>query len=204
MTNDSTGVGISLPGVEGMIPYVTERIHATVTSGPCSYDLANPLINENVPIHLYFNRLLKWSPPALKVQVGCFYRGWKTVSVNDDLSIRFVRTVRLPESKKPHKLPMGFGTLPVFELSEMERKSVDQLDALPEHIRDKGGLIMPMYRKYLDTSTQDAPLLTRDRRKRGHVPEFRVRAGHVRHSALPGRSQCHLRQPLRSEHGHHD
>jgi len=82
----------------------------------------------------------------MKVQVGSFYRGWKTVSVNDDLSIRFVRTVRLPESKSPHKLPMGFGTLPVFELSEIE-KSVGKLDVIPEHIREKGGLIMPMYRK---------------------------------------------------------
>lgn len=145
---------------------MTDRIHASVTSGPCSYDIANPLINENVPIHLYFNRLLKWSPPTMKVQVGSFYRGWKTVLVNDDLSIRFVRTVRLPDAKSPHKLPMGFGTLPVFEMSEIQ-KCVGKLDSLPEHIREKGGLIIPMYGEWTPTSLKHAPtMLTQTKKTR--------------------------------------
>jgi hypothetical protein len=84
----------------------------------------------------------------MKVQVGSFYRGLRTVSVNDDLSIRFVRTVRLPESKIPHKLPMGFGALPLFEISEL-RKSLPAGSTLPEHITERGVLIMPMYRKSL-------------------------------------------------------
>ena len=83
----------------------------------------------------------------MKVQIGSLYRDYKTVFVGDDLRIRFVRTVRLPESKSPHKLPIGFGGLPLFEMSELQ-KSVRTGGTLPEHMREKGGLIMPMYRAW--------------------------------------------------------
>ncbi|MGW4054360.1 hypothetical protein ACWENA_26405, partial [Streptomyces sp. NPDC004779] len=57
--------------------------------------------------------------------------------LGDGVRVRFVRTLRLPETGT-HGLPPGLGTFPL-------RRVEDHLDTVPEHWRAKGGVMMPVY-----------------------------------------------------------
>jgi hypothetical protein len=97
-----------------------------------------PKVNQNSPLTLFFNKVFGLYQEPVDVVVGNFSKNNTTLKVDQDLSISFVRTVRLPECSKPQQLPLGFGTLPLFSVNEYE-------DILPQHIVDKGGLLMPMH-----------------------------------------------------------
>ncbi|MFD5768222.1 hypothetical protein ACFWIN_20695 [Streptomyces sp. NPDC127049] len=57
--------------------------------------------------------------------------------LGDGVRVRFVRTLRLPETGT-HGLPPGLGTFPL-------RRVEDHLDTVPEQWRAKGGVMMPVY-----------------------------------------------------------
>ncbi|OCK91831.1 uncharacterized protein K441DRAFT_640868 [Cenococcum geophilum 1.58] len=56
------------------------------------------------------------------------------------LRISFMRTVRIPQDGKDHKLPPGLGKFPLFSVKDFERK-------LPREMISKGGIFFPMYQR---------------------------------------------------------
>ena len=56
------------------------------------------------------------------------------------LSIRFVRTLRIPDDGRRYPLPPGLGTFPL-------RRVADHADRVPEAMRRAGGVLLPMYRR---------------------------------------------------------
>lgn len=58
------------------------------------------------------------------------------------LAVSFQRTVRVADNKSVSDLPPGLGTFPLYNVGDFKQTLTPQLLA-------KGGLIMPMYRKYL-------------------------------------------------------
>ncbi len=60
-----------------------------------------------------------------------------TLLLGDGVRVRFMRTLRLPETGT-HRLPPGLGTFPL-------RRVQDHLDTVPEAWRAKGGVMMPVY-----------------------------------------------------------
>lgn len=58
--------------------------------------------------------------------------------VTADLTIRFQRTLRIPDDGRTSPLPAGLGSFPL-------RSVDDYLDTAPEEWRKRGGLAMPMY-----------------------------------------------------------
>ncbi|MFG2881401.1 hypothetical protein ACGFYV_03610 [Streptomyces sp. NPDC048297] len=60
-----------------------------------------------------------------------------TVRLGGGVAVRFVRTLRLPESGT-HPLPPGLGEFPV-------RRVADYADSVPEQWRARGGVMLPVY-----------------------------------------------------------
>ena len=56
------------------------------------------------------------------------------------LKISFQRTVKVPDTKKIYDLPPTLGTFPLYEVKDHAFK-------LPKEMAEKGGILMPMYRK---------------------------------------------------------
>jgi hypothetical protein len=55
--------------------------------------------------------------------------------------IAFMRTIRVPDDGKVHKLPPGLGQFPLFNIASFK-------DRLPQDMIDKGGIFFPIYREY--------------------------------------------------------
>ncbi len=60
------------------------------------------------------------------------------LDVTADVTIRFQRTLRIPDDGQTYPLPAGLGSFPL-------RSVDDYLDTAPEEWRKRGGLAMPMY-----------------------------------------------------------
>ncbi|AKN74312.1 membrane protein [Streptomyces sp. PBH53] len=60
-----------------------------------------------------------------------------TLRLPGGVAVRFVRTLRLPESGT-HPLPPGLGEFPV-------RRVADHADRVPERMRARGGVLLPVY-----------------------------------------------------------
>jgi hypothetical protein len=82
-------------------------------------------------------RNMSWSP--LK-PLDCELKD-NTVVVNDDLSISFQRTVRVPDNPQTSFLPPDCGRFPLKAVSEFATKLCPEMCA-------KAGVFLPMYRKY--------------------------------------------------------
>ena len=57
------------------------------------------------------------------------------------VTIRFKRTVRVPDNNQVSKLPPSLGNFPLYKVK-------DYADKLPTEMAQKGGLFLPIYRKY--------------------------------------------------------
>lgn len=62
------------------------------------------------------------------------------VSFGDDLSIRFQRTLRIPDDGRTYPLPPGLGAFPI-------RRVDDYRDRVPAEWVEQGGVFMPMYQR---------------------------------------------------------
>ncbi|KAF4417503.1 integral membrane [Fusarium acutatum] len=58
----------------------------------------------------------------------------------DDLSISFMRTIRVPDNENLNALPPSLGEFPLF-------KTDDYADKLPASMAEKGGIFIPMYQR---------------------------------------------------------
>jgi hypothetical protein len=58
----------------------------------------------------------------------------------DGLSMRFMRTLRIPDDGKTYPLPPGLGHFPI-------RKVADYAERVPEAWREHGGVFIPMYQR---------------------------------------------------------
>jgi hypothetical protein len=58
----------------------------------------------------------------------------------DGVSVRFMRTLRIPDDGKKYPLPPGFGSFPI-------RRVHDYLDRVPEEWRERGGIFLPMFQR---------------------------------------------------------
>lgn len=63
-----------------------------------------------------------------------------SIQVKKDLEISFQRTIRMPDDNKLHQLPGSLGDIRIFNVEEYR-------DRLPQHIRDCGGLFLPMWQR---------------------------------------------------------
>lgn len=66
-----------------------------------------------------------------------------TVSISGSPAFEFSfhRTTRVPEDGLVHVVPSCVGKYPLFNNGEYKEK-------LPQHMRDQGGIFMPMFGKY--------------------------------------------------------
>lgn len=62
------------------------------------------------------------------------------VSFGDDFSVRFQRTLRIPDDGKSYPLPPGLGSFPV-------RRVDDYRDRVPAEWVEHGGVFLPMYQR---------------------------------------------------------
>lgn len=62
------------------------------------------------------------------------------VSFGDDLSIRFQRTLRIPDDGRSYPLPPGLGAFPL-------RRIDDHADRVPADWLGRGGVFLPMYQR---------------------------------------------------------
>ena len=60
----------------------------------------------------------------------------------DDMTISFMRTIRMPENEKDYPLPPGLGKFPLFDIQSFRSR-------LPSEIVSQGGLFLPMYREFV-------------------------------------------------------
>jgi hypothetical protein len=63
-----------------------------------------------------------------------------SVTLGDDLGIRFQRTLRIPDDGKSYPLPPGLGSFPV-------RRVDDYADRVPSDWVEHGGVFLPMYQR---------------------------------------------------------
>lgn len=59
----------------------------------------------------------------------------------DDIVIKFKRTIRVPDNKQVSQLPPDVGNFPLLEVKDYANK-------MSETMRAKGGIFLPMYRKF--------------------------------------------------------
>lgn len=62
------------------------------------------------------------------------------IAIGDRFSVRFMRTLRIPDDGGEYPLPPGLGTFPLRRVS-------DYRDRLPEAWREHGGVFLPMYQR---------------------------------------------------------
>ena len=60
------------------------------------------------------------------------------IEIGDALTIKFHRTVRMPDDNKLHQLPASLGLFPLYSVSAYA-------DRLPRHIAEKGGVFLPIW-----------------------------------------------------------
>lgn len=68
-------------------------------------------------------------------------RNGDKIVVNNDLQISFERTIRVPDNKQVSFLPPTLGCFPLKPISKYAK-------TLSMEVTAKGGLFLPMYRKY--------------------------------------------------------
>jgi len=62
-----------------------------------------------------------------------------TLTAGDGLNITFQRTLRIPDDHRTWRLPPGFGPFPL--------RAVDALPHAPGWMREKGGVVLPMFQR---------------------------------------------------------
>ncbi|KAF5557597.1 ubiquitin-domain-containing protein [Fusarium napiforme] len=77
-------------------------------------------------------KLTPWKPRTRVTALSC-------VEI-DDLSISFMRTIRVPDNEEMNALPPSLGKFPLFETD-------DYADKLPVSMAEKGGILIPMYQR---------------------------------------------------------
>lgn len=84
---------------------------------------------------LPFFKAVCYPPNPPKVEVDN-----SAITVEEFLRIVFFRTIRIDQSRddKLFELPTGFGTFPLFSVEDFK-------DTVPNHMIEKGGLILPIY-----------------------------------------------------------
>ncbi|TEB27289.1 hypothetical protein FA13DRAFT_1816431 [Coprinellus micaceus] len=114
-----------------------------VTEGDSAFDATEPQglqISQDEPLLWWMDRYNEYhgitAPIPMKTDVE-----WTRESLKvDDLTIRFHRTLRVPDAGGTSELPPDLGTFPFFP--------VDQLGArVPEETKKRGGFITPMFRR---------------------------------------------------------
>ena len=58
-----------------------------------------------------------------------------------NLDIQFQRTIRVPDNKGESDLPPDMGEFPLYSVADFE-------STLPKHMIMKGGIFLPMYRRW--------------------------------------------------------
>lgn len=98
-------------------------------------------MNKNEPFAVFLGKA--FPPPAVTIclEKDSMEGEGYSIHVDDNLEISFHRTVRLPNDGKTYALPAGLGKLPMFDSQDFSQR-------LPVDMREKGGLILPMWRKY--------------------------------------------------------
>lgn len=120
---------------------------ATITDQSSSYDPGNLKLNQDESIVPFFKTFCY---PANPPQVEARNLGNSTtIAVEESLKIALFRTIRIDQSRddKLFELPAGFGTFPLFSVEDFK-------DTVPNHMIEKGGLILPMY------GTLSIPIIT--------------------------------------------
>jgi hypothetical protein len=103
------------------------------------------LMNKNEPFAVFLEKAF----PSPEITI-CLEEDSKkgegfSIHVDDNLEISFHRTVRLPNDGKICTLPTSLGKLPMFDSQDFSQR-------LPVDVREKGGLILPMWRTYFFVS----------------------------------------------------
>ncbi len=62
------------------------------------------------------------------------------ITIGERFSVRFMRTLRIPDDGGEYPLPPGLGTFPI-------RRVADYRDRVPESWREHGGVFLPMYQR---------------------------------------------------------
>ena len=62
------------------------------------------------------------------------------ITIGERFSVRFMRTLRIPDDGGEYPLPPGLGTFPI-------RRVADYRERVPESWREHGGVFLPMYQR---------------------------------------------------------
>jgi len=111
---------------------------ATITDQSSRYDPGNLKLNQDSPIVPFFKNVC-YPADAPKVETRDINNS-TMIAVEESLRIVLFRTIRIDQSRddKLFELPAGFGTFPLFSVEDFK-------DTVPNHMIEKGGLILPMY-----------------------------------------------------------
>jgi hypothetical protein len=82
----------------------------------------------------------KHQPDGTGTYLKVEYRN-ATRSFCKNLEISLRRTIRVPDNGKPYELPPDMGGFPLYSVNKYKSR-------LPAEIANKGGVFIPIYRKY--------------------------------------------------------
>ena len=86
-------------------------------------------------IHLGYNE----GDVLMHNRVGITIRD-NEITIGERFSVRFIRTLRIPDDGGEYPLPPGLGTFPI-------RRVADYRERVPESWREHGGVFLPMYQR---------------------------------------------------------
>ena len=110
-----------------------------VVSDKAAVDETHVHIDE--PLYACSNRRQEVKFEILHGDNGSYVeRRMNSLGIDDDLTVIFHRTVRMPDDDRLHSLPASVGSFPLYNVA-------DYADKLPDDILEKGGVFLPMWQR---------------------------------------------------------
>ena len=147
--------GIKKSAMMGPLIALSSPVPVCITAGDSCYDIAKGLaINEDERLLEFYNHLImqrrsQESELTIRSRLDGIYV--KDTLINEEYRIRLCRTLRVPEVGSSHNIPATFGPLPHIDISKCAG------DNVPDSMKKKGGLMVPMLQREAMCITFSSP-----------------------------------------------
>jgi hypothetical protein len=154
-----------------------------VVSDKAAVDETHIHIDE--PLYVCSNRREEFKFEILHDNMGTYAeRRMNSLRIDDDLTIIFHRTVRMPDDDRLHALPASVGSFPLYNTE-------DYTDKLPDNILEKGGVFLPMWQRealWIEFHTTSESLYSGN-----HMKSYAIRVYIGQINAVTGRNMMEER-----------
>jgi len=129
----------------GPVIDLSNAIPICITAGKSCYDITKGLaMNEDETFLTFYNRFIMQRRPQTSELT--IHSRLDAIYVTDTITnvtsvIRLCRTLRVPEDHSIHAIPSTFGPLPLIDISKCAA------DNVPDTMKKKGGLIVPLLQR---------------------------------------------------------